>query len=137
MDEAGGAPAGARDAKDQRPPTIVLADDDPSIVDLLTEVLEDEGYRVLRASDGVQAWVLCQRHRPSVVISDVMMPKMNGIELVSRLHKSNDSYHPAVILMSAVRRPLSRPGVTFLPKPFDLDDILNSVASGLEERSSA
>lgn len=137
MDEATGAAAGASAAQDQGPPTIVLADDDPSIVDLLAEVLEEEGYRVLRASDGAQALVLCQRYHPRVVISDVMMPKMSGIELASRLRTSKDSDQPAVILMSAVRRPLSRPGVSFLSKPFDLDDVLDSVESGLRERSSA
>ncbi len=119
------------------PATIVLAEDDPHIADMLAEVLEDEGYRVFRASDGFEAWQLCQRHRPNVVITDVMMPRMDGIELLSRLRNSSGPQQPAIILMSAVRQPISHPDVSFLPKPFDLQDVLDKVAMRLDERSSA
>lgn len=110
--------------------TIVLADDDRNIVDLLADLLEDEGYHVLRASDGQQAWNLCQQHDPSLVITDVMMPRLSGLELVSRL-RHGQTARPPVIIMSAVRQTLPAPDVTFLPKPFDLDEMLDHVAASL------
>ncbi|HEV2109291.1 MAG TPA: response regulator [Thermomicrobiales bacterium] len=130
-----GSHAGAKHAFD--PATVVLADDDPLIAHLLTEALEDEGYRVFSASDGFEAWQLCQRHQPKVVITDVMMPRMDGIELLSRLRDSSGLQQPAMILMSAVPQSISHPDVSFLPKPFDLQDVLDKVAMRLDERSSA
>ena len=116
--------------------TIVLADDEPNIVDLLADLLEDEGYRVLRASNGRHAWQLCQLHDPNLVITDVMMPGMTGLELVSRLRRDR-AVQPPVIVMSAVRRTAPIPDVTFLAKPFDLEDMLDSVATSLGDAPGA
>lgn len=125
-----------RDLRVQEPPTIVLADDDHNIVSLLADLLEDEGYRVLCASNGHQALRLCRDHDPSLLITDVMMPGMNGWELISRLQQTCED-QPPVIVMSAVRQTLPVSGVAFVPKPFDLDDMLDRVAAGLEMAASA
>lgn len=119
------------------PATIVLADDDHNIVDLLSDLLREEGYQVLCAANGHQAWWLCQEHDPNLVISDVMMPGMGGLELVSRLQHGSCQRPPRVILMSAVKPAVPVSGAAFLPKPFDLDEMLDSIATNLEIAADA
>ena len=107
---------------------VLIADDEEFIVDLLATLLEDEGYVVLRAYDGEQALATFQRDRPQLVISDIMMPRMTGTELVTqlRLHEHNASHTP-VILMSAVSNVVAMPNTIYLPKPFDIDHVLELV----------
>ncbi len=62
-------------------PTVLLVDDEPLIVDTLTEVLEDAGFHVLPAYDGWTALDKVAHCRPDHLLSDVLMPKMNGMEL--------------------------------------------------------
>ncbi len=111
------------------PPTVLIADDEPAIVDLLAQFLEDEGYTVECANDGLAALEKTREVRPALVIADVMMPKMDGFELLDQLATD----HPAVpvILMSAavVSR---REGVPFIAKPFDLGELLDLVHSNLD-----
>ena len=73
----------ATDATDSRPlrPTVLLVDDEPLIVDTLTEVLEGAGFQVLPAYDGWMALEKVAHCRPDHLLSDVLMPKMNGMEL--------------------------------------------------------
>jgi sigma-B regulation protein RsbU (phosphoserine phosphatase) len=64
---------------------IVLVDDDRVIQKMVGGFLERSGYRVRRASDGLEALQLVSEHLPDLVITDVRMPELNGIELTSRL----------------------------------------------------
>lgn len=111
------------------PPTVLIADDEPAIVDLLAQFLEDEGYAVERASDGRMALEMTRQSAPDLVIADVMMPGMDGFELLDEL--GADGHGVPVILMSAavVSR---REGVPFIAKPFDLGELLDLVTSHLE-----
>lgn len=108
-------------------PYVVIADDEANLVDLLALVLEDEGYRVGRAYDGLQAWDLAQRRRPDLVITDVMMPGLSGMELVERLRRGEGDSGPPVIVMSAVSSDQPAPPARFIPKPFDLDRLIDLV----------
>ena len=114
--------------KNNCPPTVLIADDEPAIVDLLTHFLEDEGYEVRRASDGMSALEIVRQNRPNLIIADVMMPRMNGYELLDEL--DTDGANVPVILMSAavVSR---RDGVSFIAKPFDLGELLDLIDSNL------
>ncbi len=108
--------------------TVLVADDEVHIVEFLALLLEDEGYQVLRAYDGLRAWELTERYRPDLVISDVMMPGLNGIDLARRIKHAHNGSAPPIVLMSAVTDLENVPGVRFLPKPFDIDHILELVA---------
>lgn len=76
-------PAEASDSSDSQPhrPIVLLVDDEPLIVDTLTEVLEDAGFHVLPAYDGWMALEKVVHCRPDYLLSDVLMPRMNGLEL--------------------------------------------------------
>lgn len=118
------------DASGTRPvsPTVLIVDDEPAIVDLLSQVLEDEGYRVIAAGDGLAAYETVRELRPDLVIADVMMPRMDGFALVDRL--SDGDHRVPVILMSAAVES-RRQGVPFIAKPFDLGELLELVNSYL------
>jgi two-component system response regulator VicR len=118
---------GVHQVMSPRKPTILVADDETHIVDFLSIMLEDEGYRVLRAYDGQQAWEAINRERPSLILSDVMMPLLGGVELVRRLRSIERFARVPVILMSAGLRQVPGLDVAFLPKPFDLDQVLRLV----------
>jgi CheY-like chemotaxis protein len=108
--------------------TILIADDEEFIVDLLATLLEDEQYCVLRAYDGEEALRTAEREHPHLIITDVMMPKMTGTDLVRhiRAHEVEQTKTP-IILMSAVRQPPTFPDTHYLAKPFDIDQVLTLV----------
>lgn len=126
-----GGPAAVASKSTGSAPCVLVVDDEAYIVEFLCLLLEEEGYRVLRASDGRQAWDVARQARPDLVISDVMMPGMTGLQLLDRLRSSTDLATTPVILMSAVPRSLETPGVSFVPKPFDIDQMLDLVSGEL------
>ncbi|MFF2889125.1 response regulator transcription factor [Paenibacillus sp. NPDC057967] len=70
--------------------TILVVDDDRSIVELLRDFLENEEFHVLTACDANQAWSLFQQHAVDCIVLDIMMPGENGFELCRRLRKDSD-----------------------------------------------
>src|SRR5688572_18383740 len=111
---------------------ILVVDDEPQIVEFLCLLLEDEGYEARRAYDGAEAWEKLRRDPADLIISDVMMPRLTGTQLVQRLKESFNGTCPPVILMSAVTQPRVAPGVRFVAKPFDIDRMLDPVSELVE-----
>lgn len=111
------------------PTRILLVDDDPDLRESLALLLEDEGYLVLVARDGEQALGLQQLHHANVVVSDVMMPVMSGLDLMASLRAAND--HSPVLLMSSFASYLDEGralgAAATLQKPFDIDEFLETV----------
>ncbi|RJX41739.1 DNA-binding response regulator [Paenibacillus pinisoli] len=70
--------------------TILVVDDDRSIVELLRDFLENEGFNVLTACDADQAWKLFRQHTVDCIVLDIMMPGDNGFELCRRIRKEGD-----------------------------------------------
>jgi CheY-like chemotaxis protein len=113
--------------------TILVVDDESPIVALLRDLLEDEGHTVLAAHNGREALALARVAHPDLVLSDVMMPLMDGVQLVRMLREEAITRKLVVILMSAAQPPdLQAVGaVAFLAKPFDLDAVNRLVAQHL------
>jgi two-component system sensor histidine kinase/response regulator len=110
--------------------TILVAEDEEFIADIIAVLLEDEGYRVLRASNGAEALALAEGERPDLVLSDVMMPLLSGLDLAHQLRDRENGYGPPIILCSAVPPPRDLPERTvFVPKPFDLEHLIAVVGS--------
>lgn len=112
--------------------TILVVDDEPPIVSLLTEILEDEGYLVRFAPDGRAALDEIEAQRPDLVVADVMMPRMDGLSLASHLQQQSPPL--PVILMSAAVTPRNQ-GISFINKPFDIDYLLYLIDSVLKTQS--
>lgn len=104
---------------------ILVVDDEEPVLDLLTDVLEDQGYAVITALNGRVALQLVQEQPPDLVISDVMMPFVDGIELTRCLRAGSSTRDVPVILMSAATSPdLAACGANdFVGKPFAIDRI--------------
>lgn len=79
---------------------IVLADDEADLRSIYAECLRSEGYDVLEASDGHQALDLVAAHHPALLILDVWMPEVNGLEVVERLRHDPLSGHMRVAMLS-------------------------------------
>lgn len=102
--------------------SLLIVDDEVVFREVLSAVLRDEGYVVRTAADGRAALHLIDEERPGLIISDVMMPQMGGVELLQRLRDAGQQI--PVILMSAGYRERDLPEVHFVPKPFDFDELI-------------
>ncbi len=112
---------------------VLVVEDDPLVLDTLVTALSDQGYRVSRAVDGMDAIGEVQQEVPDLVIADVHMPRMTGGQLVRRLREWN----VPIILLSADTNWARTAGVVFVPKPFDLDHLLDVVANLLDDRDES
>jgi DNA-binding response OmpR family regulator len=116
-------------------PTILLADDDPTIADSLAPFLERAGFHVMVVSDGIVALDKAQKHHPDLIILDVLMPRMDGRETLRRLRKSK-IWTPTILLTQvgeASERALAleEGADDYLNKPFDPHELLARVRAVL------
>ena len=117
-------------------PSVLIVDDDPTMVEVLRSLLIDEGYTARTARDGVEALDRLLRAPVALVIADVRMPLVDGRTLVEELRRRGD--HTPIILMSAAEPgELAAPGVRFVQKPFDLEQMLEVVAQIVDEQRQA
>ena len=116
-------------------PTILLADDDPTIADSLAPFLERAVFHVLVVSDGMNALEKAQAHHPELIILDVLMPRMDGRETLRRMRKSN-IWTPTILLTQvgeASERALAleEGADDYLNKPFDPHELLARIRAVL------
>jgi len=109
--------------------TVLVVDDEPAIREVIATLLEDEGYLVRHAKDGLEALDAINGDRIDLIVSDVVMPRLDGASLVRKLRLRG--HLTPVVLMSAVYADVDLPGVRFVPKPFEIDRLLGTVASAL------
>jgi len=120
------------------PVTVLVVDDDPVILKLLQVNFEMEGFRVLTATDGRDGLRQARSRRPDVVISDIMMPKLDGLELATALKGDPETENLPVILLSAraqtadVQRGLEVGVDEYVTKPFDPLELVEVVFAVLD-----
>lgn len=85
----------------QQPRTVLVADDEEDILNLVRFRLEREGLHVIAAHDGAQALELAREHRPDLCVLDVMMPKLSGLEVLARLRDDPRTASLRVIMLTA------------------------------------
>ena len=111
--------------------TILVVDDEFLIANVLTFALEDEGFMVVRASNGRKGLEVFQRDHPSLVITDFMMPAMNGLEMTRAIRELPEGRAVPIILMSGAQAEIARQhGQMFaavFDKPFVLSKIVGAV----------
>ena len=110
-------------------PSVLVVDDDPHIRALVARVLRRHGYDVRTAAGGTEALAEVAREAPAVVLSDLLMPGMNGVELAGLL-RSGPAPLP-VVLFSASADPVKLPGVPFVPHPLRRERLLGAVAEAM------
>ncbi|GAB4505810.1 MAG: response regulator transcription factor [Anaerolineales bacterium] len=119
---------------------ILVVDDEPTIVKLVTAYLQPEGYQVYTAADGETGLKAARAFKPDLVILDVMLPGMDGIELLSRLRRESDVY---VILLTARTEEtdkivgLSVGADDYVTKPFSPRELTARVKAALRRLQTA
>jgi two-component system, chemotaxis family, chemotaxis protein CheY len=119
--------------------TVLVIDDDASIVHLLKEDLEAEGYKVLEGYDGQMALQLAKSAKPQLIVMDVNMPMINGLKALEHLRSLPDTQRIPILFLSGeassrIAPALENAGrVAHVKKPIDLDD-LNSLVRQLIEK---
>jgi PleD family two-component response regulator len=112
---------------------IVIAEDDDAIAHLLSATLGDAGFLCLRARDGEEALQLCRRDLPDLLVLDVMLPKMDGIEVTRRLKGDVLASRIPILMTTSLAAVedrivgLDAGADDYLPKPFDLREVLARV----------
>ena len=116
---------------------ILVIEDEPENRLLIGLVLRNEGYDVLEAEDGTAGLVAAERHRPDLILLDVMMPGINGFEVYERLQQHPCLRAIPVLMLTALaqRAEMERAvemGVAgYLTKPFEPNDLLAAIAGAL------
>ncbi|QJD79622.1 response regulator transcription factor [Spirosoma rhododendri] len=115
------------------PAHVLIADDDPSILLSLEFLMKKQGYQVLIARDGTEAYDLLQQHRPDVLLLDIMMPGMNGYELCTYVRQTPGFERVKVVFLSAkskevdIQQGYKAGADLYLPKPFSTRELAAKV----------
>lgn len=110
--------------------TILIVDDEQAILDFVEAVLEDAGYDVVTAPDGRAALRMVHQRMPSLVLTDLMMPLMDGQALCSSLRAEPMTAELPILLMTAAYHPpIYAEFNAIIDKPFGIDELLEHVLS--------
>ena len=117
--------------------TIMIVDDEEIIQESIKDALEDEGYKFVSAFNGQEGLELYKEHKPSLIILDLRMPKMNGIQFLDKLQvKPEDPFSVIVLTGHGDAEDMEKCydlGIrTFLRKPFDLKELRSLVQSCID-----
>jgi signal transduction histidine kinase/DNA-binding response OmpR family regulator/HAMP domain-containing protein len=119
--------------------TILVVDDEPSIRQLLRQELESQNYQVKEAGNGIQALEVVRKTPPDLIILDVMMPKMNGLDLAAILKNNPETSMIPIIILSIMEEQARgyRLGVDrYQSKPINIGGLFSDVATLLEQGGS-
>lgn len=114
---------------------ILIVDDQYGIRILLTEILQTEGYETCEAANGMQALSMLEKENPGLVLLDMKIPGMDGLEILKRIKKQNTG--AKVMIMTAygeldmIKEAMDHGAITHFSKPFDIDELLGSIKNEL------
>jgi CheY-like chemotaxis protein len=117
------------------PLQILIVDDDAAVRGVLRVIFNREGWRVLEAVDGVDALEQLRLADPDVIILDLLLPRMGGVELLAYLKETDAPRCTQTIVLTAVaesrlrKMPLDVPMWKLMRKPFDIPDLLKTIRS--------
>jgi len=118
---------------------LLLVDDDPNLILLVQDYLEFQGYQVLTADNGQQALDILQQQVPDLIICDIMMPDIDGYEVVEKIRQDSRISWIPVIFLSAKGQTSDRiKGLTsgadvYISKPFEPEELVAQVESSLKQ----
>jgi DNA-binding response OmpR family regulator len=121
------------DGEERERPLVLVADDEEDVLNLVAIQLERHEFDVVRAANGTEALDLAQRERPDAAVLDVMMPGLNGYEVVSEMRKGEETKHIPVLLLTAraggvdIMHGYEVGADDYLKKPFTPQDLIEHV----------
>jgi DNA-binding NarL/FixJ family response regulator len=121
---------------------VLLVDDEPGVRESVKEYLQESGFTVQVASNASDAWQMLQQHAPDLVISDVMMPRVDGYQFLKQLR--DDPRYKALPVVFLTARGMTSDRIqgyqagcdAYLPKPFDADELVAIVENLLDRRTT-
>jgi two-component system cell cycle response regulator DivK len=126
-------------AKEQK--KVLVVEDDPWIRSLMADLLAGEGYEVVEAPDGKQGLELASEREPDVILLDLAMPEVSGLDVLHELKSSNPTRDIPVIVVSAYAMLMmgsdARRADGVIQKPFDLADLLAQVQQAVGKREAS
>lgn len=123
-------------------PKILIVDDEPDIVRTLQDRLEMNDYRIITAGNGREGLDKAISGKPDIVLLDVIMPEMDGLEMLEALRKHPEGKNMAVIMLTARSQPqdIARAKASgiddYIVKPFDLSSLLEKIENIVENQKS-
>ena len=113
---------------------VLIAEDTPDILELLADKVTFEGFTVIKAIDGEEAWRKIQEEDPDVILLDLMMPKMDGLTVLKHLreHPPTKKWQPVIIVsalsdLQHMRNCFDLEAEHYIIKPFQPDDIIKGI----------
>jgi two-component system, OmpR family, alkaline phosphatase synthesis response regulator PhoP len=119
-------------------PTILVVDDEYIIASMLQDLFEEAGYRVVTARSGREGLQRLAEVGPDLVLSDMMMPDLDGLALCQAMRAEANYRSIPIVLMTAVPTQISTADcdyIALVPKPFDLESLLTTITRVLNERA--
>lgn len=124
-----------RDEQQGLDPLVLLVEDELGLSKLMVMILEDEGYQVIEAANGAQGLAELEQVKPALIITDYMMPELNGCEMVRTIRR-NPAFDDVPILMMSAALPQQVPGRDlvdqFLPKGTGLEVLVKTIRQLIE-----
>ncbi|HMJ11134.1 MAG TPA: response regulator, partial [Polyangiaceae bacterium] len=125
---------------DENKTVVLVADDEPSTLALVSGHLRGKGYRVIEATDGDQAWELAHEHLPHLVVLDVMMPGMSGWEVCRKIREAVSLAHTGVVMLTGIGENLNEMtsplygADAYVDKPFEFSELDEKIQGALAQR---
>ena len=117
---------------------ILIIDDEKDILNTLSSILEDEGFAVSKAMDGKEGLAIFEREKPDIVLLDVWMPELDGIQVLKRIKKKNKDAIVIVIsghgTISTAVEAVKVGAYDFLEKPLSIEKVLEVISRGAWNR---
>ncbi len=126
---------------EKRKPVVLIADDDPEILSLLSIRLGRAGYQVLEAVDGEQTLAVVREHYPDLIILDVMMPGKNGWEVAKEIRHDARFKNIGIIMLTAIGEKINEMtsplygADEYVDKPFEFADLEKKMRAVLAKRA--
>ena len=113
---------------------ILMADDEAEVLEIMAKKIAAQGYTVITAQDGIEAWEKIQGESPDVILLDINMPGMNGFEVLKALrdHPPVGKWQPVIIIsarteLEDIKKGLSLEAEHYIMKPCSVEDILKAI----------
>lgn len=114
-------------------PKLLLVDDDPNLIEMMIEPLESEGFTVLTAANGEEGLERFHSGRPDIILTDLNMPKMNGIDFITEVRKTDPNIPIVILTGDAIKNTIQlavseKMGADLsLPKPLDPTSLIDKI----------
>lgn len=122
------------------PKKIVIADDSATVVEIVRDALTNAGYDCYEANNGAEAWKLVKKEKPDLVILDVIMPQLNGYQVLRQIRSDLSLKDVHVVMLTAKDQESDRfwakeSGCSeYLTKPFDTEELLKKISGLLDKK---